>query len=341
MHFIPHIPVSKGRLPDVGHVQPALCTKEIPVGPDEMPFAALAGRRYFMYRSTESRACVWDLERRVEHGQMEGKQGSGLFTVSSSHCGSFAACLSLAENASAVNLWELDPFRCAAEVVRPHDDDGNRVLSVCLLEGGKALLGTTQGNLEAWDLSQGQGAAGTAGAPTAVLSDPHTGPILGIKSASSAPSLVLSGSTGGSLKLWDLRTNSCVRTIAAEEWVCFMDLDADAKVAICNSKNTARLWDLGSGRCIGDVILGPGSKMSPRVAMHQGGEAFLCCDGSFMTAWRTSDLSQPFMKAQVGPEGSQWSSCRLAANSDLSRIGISCHLEDEGSPALNKIMAWV
>ena len=107
--------------------------------------------------------------------------------------------------------------------------------------------------------------------------------------------MLLSGSEDYTLKLWDLRTNACVRTMDTGNQVCFADMDANAKVAISSAADSIiKLWDLGSGRCLRSVDLGLGANELPvgGVVMHEGGEAFMVSTQASVLLWSTLDTSK-------------------------------------------------
>ena len=285
-----------------------------------------AGSRFVVFRSAEASATVWDLDGKKEHGKMEwlpgGQQVRG--RIESSHNGSSVASLTSHGTNTAIKLWSMDPFRCMAEFTRPpqHSDYAT---AFALLGDGKAILGTIDGQLEVWDLSQGQTAAVLPTIMSVCWRKSHTGAIQVVKSGPSAPSAVLSGSLDKTIKLWDLRSDSCVRTMEVGYSVTSMGMDANARVALSNEGiRTAKLWDLGSGKClsvVSDPDKGPGSFDIPRVAMQESGEAFLCRSGSCVTAWHTSCTSQPIMKAATAPVAG--SSAEITTTGDFSRVGLA------------------
>ena len=315
----------QGRIPSVGRVQPVF-TKELPRLEELRPIATFAGSQFFIYRSSASSACVWDLDRQLEHGQLEGTTtgSSSFWDIKSSTCGLYAAGLSLDEEngRNALQLWHLHPFRCSAEIVRLAGNVGDDFAdSICLLEGGKVMLGTDNGKVELWDLSQGL-AAGTIGAPSAsFLHRPHESCVRDIKSASLALSLALSGSSDKTLKLWDLRTNSCVRTIQTGHEVCFVDMDASAKVAVSSRDSDSglvKLWDLGSGRCLAEMS--PTSEVA-QVAMHESGDAFFDCSKTALTSRLVSNPTQLLSSSPL-PKAVMYRS--FAATRDFSKVALSC-----------------
>ena len=98
-------------------------------------------------------------------------------------------------------------------------------------------------------LSQQGTAEGTVPAPTAFLPEAHENTVTVIRSASAAPSTIL---TGSDLSLYDLRTNTCIKNICVEDGVVSADLDADARRAvISDSSGDVVVWDLrSSGPCM-------------------------------------------------------------------------------------------
>jgi len=64
--------------------------------------------------------------------------------------------------------------------------------------------------------------------------------------------IAASGGRDGTVRLWDLSTNSCLRVLEGhQEMVESVRLSADGRSALSSSRDrTARLWDVGTGECL-------------------------------------------------------------------------------------------
>ena len=312
---------------------------------NELSLIAFAGSRYFIYQPTPQSACIWDLDRRTEHGRIE--ELGDVWAISSSHDGTLSACLSRVEDTSVIKLWSMESCLIKAKINR--NVPGDCGTSLCLLEGGKAVLGTSTGQVEVWDLNRGQY---EATAQHSVMQDGHSARVYLIKSASFAPSMVLTGSEDETLRLWDLRSNSCVRSMGADRDVLtgVSDMDAGAKVVICVGRNndgnaSMNLWDLGSGRCTAMFDSDASAEYNPLLTMHEGGEAFLSHEMSSSTeavikVWRTSDTSQPVKKSTLPWGDSSTFNNQFAASCNLSNIGLTRVFDDGLDRFVVKANVW-
>ena len=61
----------------------------------------------------------------------------------------------------------------------------------------------------------------------------------------------ISGSENGELRIWCLRTNSCIQTINAHSaTITEIQVLNDNQVASCSYAKTIKIWDLTSSSCI-------------------------------------------------------------------------------------------
>ena len=99
-------------------------------------------------------------------------------------------------------VWNLETMQCTAML--PKGPEGIETTTACCTEG-KVFLGQINGIVKLWDVA--------ASAPVALADlEGHTSDVNSIK-ASAAGSMALSGSGDRTVRLWDLRTNRCVRTM--------------------------------------------------------------------------------------------------------------------------------
>ena len=101
----------------------------------------------------------------------------------------------------------------------------------------------------------------------------HASSVYGIKASGNT---VLSGSVDETMRLWDLRTGHCVRTMEGHAGVVrSVDMDGHCRTAVSGSTDkTVRLWDLGSGRCSA-TLEGHSGLLVRDVVMHESGGSCL------------------------------------------------------------------
>jgi WD40 repeat protein len=153
--------------------------------------------------------------------------------------------------------WDNLGRRIAAQVFGGH---AGVVRSIALSTDGRtALSGSGDTTLKVWRLATETGVAAAPEAPRAHLSRNrmrlsyvgHAGAVRTV-SCSSGSSLALSGSTDGTLKLWDVATGKVKRTVEAHSgWVQSVALSGDGTRAVsASSEATLRVWDTASGRLV-------------------------------------------------------------------------------------------
>ena len=248
---------------------------------------------------------VWGMDRHKELGRLVGHDQM---------IRAIAARGNLAVSAQAGNgpprVWNLETMQCTATLPGMPAVD-----STCCI-GGRVLLGSAAGPIKVWDV--------TASAPVALPDlEGHTGWVCSIEASAS---MVVSGSEDKTVRLWDLRTGKCVRTMEGHtDGVCSVDIDGGCRTAISGSLDkTVRLWDLGSGRC--SATLEGHSSLVRDVVMHESGSSFLSSgrDDFIVNAWAV-DSRQASMRADLKALSLSGNSCsRLFASRDLSTVAYCC-----------------
>ena len=206
-------------------------------------------------------------------------------------------------------LWNLETMQCSATL-----PDASEMFSACCMEG-KVLLGSKAGPIKLWDIA--------ASAPVALPNlDGHAGGVFCIKADKASTGMVLSSSVDKTVRLWDLRTSECVRTMEGRAGAAIsVDMDGHCRTAVSGSADeTVKLWDLGSGRC--SATLEGHSGMVRDVVMHESGSSFLSSGLSdfIVNAWAVGS-DKASMRADLNSffpydKGSS----RLFAGRDLSTV---------------------
>ena len=259
-----------------------------------------------LYAGADYSLVVWNMDSQKELGRLVGHdQQIRAVAVR----GNMAVSAQVAQDEDGPpRLWNLETMQCTATV-----PDMPNITYTCCIEG-KVLLGSAAaaGQIKLWDIA--------ASAPVA-LPDlvGHTAFVSSIKASAST---VLSGSGDRTVRLWDLRTGKCERTMEGHtRTVWSVDMDGHCRTAVSGSDDQmVKLWDLGSGRC--SATLEGNSGLVRDVVMHESGSSFLSSGFTDLTvnAWAVSS-SKACMRADFKaffPTGNTFS--RLFANRDLSTV---------------------
>ena len=267
----------------------------------------IGGRRLFYPESTA--LVVWDMDSRQPIGRLEGHNVGGMYVAAR---GNLAVSADIGGGLNP-RLWNLETMQCAASLAETPN-----ISSTCCAEG-KVLLGSGVdgyiGRIKVWDVGSVQ---------PVLLRDleGHTSYVHSIKA--DRANMVLSGSRDQTVRLWDLRTGKCVRTMEGHtESVGPVDMDGHCRAAVsCSYDKSVKLWDLGSGQCTETYEL---ASVVGDVMMHESGSSFLSMDStssenSIMNAWAMGcakpsmrvDMAALFNPSNVGS--------RLLASRDLATV---------------------
>ena len=243
---------------------------------------------------------VWDMDSQKERGRLVGHD-QPIMVIGAS--GDLAVS---AQFHGPIRLWNLMTMQCTATL--PYMI---HVYTACCT-GDRVLLGSAAGPIKVWDIA--------ASAPVALPDlEGHTCSTCCIKASSA--NMVMSSSNDKTVRLWDLRTSKCVRTMEGHtETVFSVDMDGHCRTAVSGSVDKlVRLWDLGSGRC--SATFGGHSGLVRDVVMHDSGSSFISSgDDYIVNVWAVGS-SKASMRADLkafSRPGNQ--DFRLFASRDLSRV---------------------
>ena len=183
----------------------------------------------------------------------------------------------------------------------------------------KVVFGRDDGTVAIWDFIAGSAEPSSV---TALRDGGHRESVIDAKTSEDGKT-ALTCSDDCELKLWDLRSHRCVRTLSghgASIGAC--DMDAAARVVVSGDGNgDLRTWDLGSGRYIAKWKENGCAVAS--ICMHSSGRLFITADftGRVCT-WLDVDRSRPLppeLQPEGGPSGliALWQPQRLSAE-DMS-----------------------
>ena len=253
-----------------------------------------------LHPGADNSLVVWNMENQKELGRLVGHdQRIRAVEVR----GNLAVT---AQDNGSARLWNLETMRCAATL-----PGLVAIAYACSLEG-KILLGSVEGPIKLWDIA--------ASTPVALPDlEGHTGIVYSIKASANT---VLSGSEDKTVRLWDLRTGNCVRTMEGHTGIVrSVDMDGHCRIAVSGSEDKAiRLWDLGSGRC--SATFEGHSSLIRDVVMHESGSSFLSSgwDDFIVNAWAVS-CSKASTRADMRALCSSGIRAnRLFASRDLSQV---------------------
>ena len=251
---------------------------------------------------------VWDMDSQHTVGRLEGQGIRYVATWGNMVVGT--------QVIGPPRLWSLETMQCTATLPGMPP-----IVSTGCMEG-RVLLGS-HGAIKVWDV------AASAPVPLPNL-EGHTSAIWCMKASAST---VLSCSADKTVRLWDLRTSKCVRTMEGHtDSVMSVDMDGHCRTAVSGSfDGTVKLWDLGSGRC-SETYMGDSGAVRD-VVMHESGSSFLSAayDDYSVNAWvvgSTEAIMVADFTASCPPQN-EYSGIRLFANRDLSGVAYCCVDEEK------------
>ena len=266
--------------------------------------------RLFLHPTANLKSLVvWDMERQLTLGQLEGHDDNiravnarGSLAVSFQRKGPMTG-----------RVWNLDTMQCTATLPggAHYADDA---YSACCMEG-RVLVGQANGVIRVWDIA--------ASAPVALTNlEGHTSEVVNDIKATASGSIVLSASCDYTVRLWDLRTSICVRTMeghSLEVWS--VDMDGHSRTAVSGSSDrSVKLWDLGSGRCM-ETYKGHDHNVTD-VVMHESGSSFMSCGMNIVHAWAVGSTKAIMRADMASSSASNDASCRMFASSDLMTVAL-------------------
>ena len=237
---------------------------------------------------------------------MDGRRTAGRLEGHDARIKSVAARgnLAVSTQVNGTRLWSLETMQCTATLLAMPDVWSTRCME------GRVLLGSA-GLIKLLDV------AASAPVPLRDLVG-HTALVNCLEASAS---MVLSGSADKTVRLWDLRTSKCVRTMEGHsDAVCSVDMDGHCRTAVSGSfDKSAKLWDLGSGRCT-ETYRGHSSTVRD-VIMHESGSSFMSAgrNDRIVNAWVVGS-TKASMKADFKASCPLGGINRLFAIKDLSRV---------------------
>ena len=299
-------------IPDIGRVQPSgswQISSTVPDGLLVVPYIAMYDR-LMLFPHDDVSTVVWDLENDRRAGLLEVHDC--IVTLAAvPECGSIAATYSYVGDVA--KIWSLDTMQCKATLTSAG------IASMCCLKD-RLFLGSREGPIKVWDIS--------VSTPVALLDlQGHEDAVWNI-CASETHNVVLSGSNDESMRLWDVRTGGCVRTMRGHTGeVKSVDMDSACRTGVSGScDKTVKTWDLGTGKCI-DTFHHERAVRS--VGLHETGSSFFSLDAdNCLNLFATADAGKREnktvdLKAVCGLSAQYAFTMRVAANKDLSCIATS------------------
>jgi WD40 repeat protein len=157
-----------------------------------------------------------------------------------------------------IKLWDVTSGQCL-QTLQGHTSG---VRTVVFTPDGNTLIScSTDSTIRIWDINTGECSkilqGHTSGVwsvaflpmfPTEInkqLNHPNNPKFL-------AEGIIASGSSDGTIKLWDVATGDCIATLAGHNtWVMSVDFSFDGKILVSGDGNAAiKLWDVQTKECI-------------------------------------------------------------------------------------------
>lgn len=138
---------------------------------------------------------------------------------------------------NALQLWDVNTGRCLLTL----EQAGGGVDAVSLSADNRLLAANISGNIHVWETSTGH-------ALHVLSAHSHTAHALRL---SADGRWLVSGSPDRTVRLWDVNTGRCLRTLQHSEWVWGASISADGKRIISGgTDDIVRVWELDQQRIL-------------------------------------------------------------------------------------------
>jgi WD40 repeat protein len=157
-------------------------------------------------------------------------------------------------NDTTIKLWDLNNMECIG-TMRGHI---GQITSIKYDHYNNFLVsGSADRTIKLWNINNMECIGtlnGSSDDPEKHNPDGHTSPILTV--ALNGRGILASGSNDNTIKIWDLRTMECIRTIRGHtDWIRSVSFNNEGSILIsaCDDK-TIKLWDIETGVCITTLV---------------------------------------------------------------------------------------
>lgn len=219
----------------------------------------------------------------------------------------------------ALRVWDPVARECRLTI-----QAGMGIQAVCMWDGFVASARVRDHTIHTWDIA--------TGAKAGTVMSGHTDDVLELRHVQ-ACGLLLSASDDKTVKVWDVRSGRCVRTLTGHSnGVCSVSACRQGRTAMSASQDIC-VWDLGSGRCVSTM-----SKEQP------GGQWRVWMDGSGTTAVSAADSGLNIWDVALGRLSSEhsWPNTQiqgLSCNIDLSMM-VAVVEQQEASNNTWRVWGW-
>ncbi len=173
------------------------------------------------------------------------------FTLASGDKLLFSGCIS-----GRIKIWDLSTN------ILLHDLGEQTDTINCLVYiDGMLISGHAYGKIMMWDFNNNQEST-TENSPDTdirhlnlingvyiqhIFEEGHRG---GINALIHANGKLISGSSDNTIKVWDIRTRTCLHTLTEHSDTVRILIDADGKLVSCSDDGTVKIWDIDTGECL-------------------------------------------------------------------------------------------
>ena len=186
-----------------------------------------------------------------------------------------------------LDLWDLNSLR-RIPIFQVEEASG-----VCFLSNQTIAIGSSEeGRIKVFDLQSNTWTTSLVG---------HTGSVWSLRPTEDGSLLTTAAIDDDVIRLWDLRTCRCIRTLDAGRDVRMQSMDGQGRwIATAKYDDTFDIWDVGSGRKLSDGQTAfPGSDAQMHyLAFNRSSNTFMAIGGDSLSlkAWAIDKANEaPFL----------------------------------------------
>jgi len=214
-----------------------------------------------------------------------------------------------------VRLWDIESEQCR-QILTGHN---NTVFSVVYSPDGNRIASGGDTTVRLWDVSAGVTRFVSSGHSMVINSvDCSPGAELSASGSSSRESLIASGSSDRTIRLWDMETGACREIVSGHKnsVFCIAFSPQGDQLASGSSDRAVRLWDVKTGKCL-SIFNGHDGWVECVVFSPQGNTIASASDDQTVILWDLEARQHKVLKGHTNlvlsvvysTDGSQIATC--------------------------------